>query len=51
MGPGLPKQHDMSCPLSSTRPSIRIIPQPSGVLTAGEHPLRQAAEAGTHGSA
>jgi hypothetical protein len=24
--PGIPSQHDMSCPLSSTQLSIRIIP-------------------------
>jgi predicted enzyme related to lactoylglutathione lyase len=46
-GPDLPKQHDMSCPPLSTRLSIRIIPQPSGALTAGEHPPRHTAEADT----
>jgi hypothetical protein len=34
------QQHDMSCPQLSTRLSIRIIPQPPGALTAGEHPPR-----------
>ena len=38
-GPRLPKQHDMSCPPVVNAPrSIRIIPQPSAALTAGEHP-------------
>jgi hypothetical protein len=41
-GPEPPKQHDMSCSLSSTRLSIRIIPQPAGALTADEHPPRHA---------
>src|SRR5262245_37759529 len=47
-GPGLPKQHDMSCHLPSTRLSIRIIPRPSGALTAGGHPPRHAACQGVH---
>ena len=42
--PKLPQQHDMSCSLSSTRLPVRIIPQPAGALTAGEHPQRRAAE-------
>src|SRR5262249_51988730 len=42
-GPGLPTQHDMSCPLSPTRLSIRIIPQPPGALTAAGHSPRHAA--------
>jgi death on curing protein len=38
----------MSCPLSPTRLSIRIIPQPPGALTAGGHPPCHAAAALLH---